>query len=88
MCVCEVEEGTNMYGGLDGWDERWICLEYVLGEVLCVMCVFVVWGGDWGFVIILEFECYSRGRVLYIVGAVGVLVWWSGVVVVVCLVWI
>ena len=51
MYVCEVEDGTYVYGGLNGRDEGgWICMRHVLGEVLFGMWVVVVWGGDCGLV--------------------------------------
>lgn len=55
MGVCEIEEVTNVYGGMDGWGGGWLSLDYVLGNVLWVMCVGVVWRCDYGFVIILVF---------------------------------
>ena len=55
MCVCEVVDVTNVYGGLNGWDGGWDCLAYVLSGMLCIMCVIIVWGGDCRLVIILMF---------------------------------
>lgn len=55
MGVCEIEEVTNVYGGMDGWDGGWLRVWCVLGKVFWVMCIVVVWRCDCGFVIILVF---------------------------------